>query len=446
MTRDLERAYKTIEAEKRYYQLYWEYYDGAQRLVYSENRLEEVFGKSNARFNQNLCAMVIDSVLDRLEMSGFDAEDKTVKTRIDEMWNKNFMHLDTYDVHEAVGVCGEAFVIVDREGEQPVIYNNDPRLCHMFYKSDKPKVKDYAAKMWRDEETNKHKMTLYYPDRIEYYISSGDKEPTNAAAFVPDDPASVVNEDGAIPVFHYRLNRRRVKSLLNDVITLQDAVNKLFVDEMVASEFASIPQRWAIANVDTKTIVSRAGGFLIIPPSEDGASVGQFPTADLSQFNETIDNWVNAVSVITHVPKHYLMSAGSNISGDALIVMESPLVKKVKKIQEILSVTWRELAVYLLMISGVDVDISDINVVWEKVETVQPLAEAQARQISTQTGIPLVTELKREGWSEEEIGGMLQDQEEARTTNTSVGQALLERLRVEQEQRNDEGDVHEAGI
>ena len=101
-------------------------------------------------------------------------------------------------------------------------------------------------------------LTLYYKDRLEYYITQktykGTDMPTGAAAFRPAETPKAPNPYGEIPVFHFRPNRHAKGELSKSITTLQDAVNKLLADMMVAAEFGAFKQRWIISNADTKAL------------------------------------------------------------------------------------------------------------------------------------------------------------------------------------------------
>ena len=65
----------------------------------------------------------------------------------------------------------------------------------------------------------------------------------------------------------------------------------------------------------------------------------------------------------------------------------------------------------MLELSGVSIDESAIEPVYDTIETVQPRTQAEIRQISTQAGLPLRTILRQfEGWSDAQLQKMEQDQ------------------------------------
>jgi hypothetical protein len=414
---DLKRAFEALNNKTLPYQTLFRYADGDQPTVYSTERLREAFGNINARFTQNWCSVVIDSVLDRLTLNGWDAKDQGANDLLDELWNTYHIDQDAQDAHYDLLVTGEAFIIVWPAEDGAIdIYHNDPRLVHVFYDPERPKVKQFAAKWWVGADA--WHMTLYYPDRLEYYQTRNKNRPSSANAFQFVSEAE--NPFDTVPVFHLR-----GRGELGKVIPLQDAVNKLFADMMVAAEYGAFNQRWIISNADTSALKNAPNEIWEIPAGDgmgQQSSVGQFEATNLDNFLNAIDKTANAIAIISRTPKHYFFNASGQLSGEALLAMEAPLNKKVSQYQARLRAVWQELAAFLLRVAGWgDVDPATIAPTWEPGETIQPYTEAQTLQTNVSAGIPLVTALKRQGWSEDEIKAMQKDrqeQEQAEYDNT----------------------------
>ena len=435
---DLERAYAALAAKNLAYKTLFDYYDGNQPLVYSTERLREIFQKIDARFEQNWCAVVVDSVLERLTLKGWDSKDKTINAAIDALWTANELGLDAYDVHTAVLVASEAFVIAwpDEATGEPEAYYNDPRMCHVFYDPTHPRRKTFAAKWW-DGDDGFRRLTLYYPDKIIYYKSTVKNENLQSANAFQQDGEELPNDYGEVPVFHWQRNRRSMTSELGNVVHIQDAINKLFADMMVAAEFGAFRQRYIIGNAGTKGLKNAPNEIWELPGGDgvgQATSVGEFTATDLKNYLDSMDKLAESVAIISRTPKHYLLSAGAGLSGDALIAMEGPLVKKCQRYIEALSVPWQQLGAFMLKIKGMTVNPSDLQPVWEDPRTIQPLAEAQSRKLAKEAGIPLNTLLRREGWDQGEIAQMQKDAQEEKSAQTSMAQAVLAQVRQQFDQ------------
>jgi len=440
MPTDLERAYKNLAGKGPKYDLLWRYFDGDHPLIYSTERLREVFKDIRVRFVENWCAVVIDATMDRINLSGFRVANSDELT---DVLNAAFMatelDLDSDDAHLAALVCGEAFIIIwqSEAGELEAFYN-DPRQCHIEYEADNPRQKRWAAKWWIDAD-DKFRLTLYYPDRLEYYVSKGKAENVESvSAFVPAETPTAPNPFGVIPVFHLRRDRRKVQSELASAITLQDAINKLLSDMMVGAEYGAFRQRYVISQADTNTLKNAPNEIWQIPAG-DGAgqqtSVGEFGQTDLTYYLTAIDKLATAIAIITRTPKHYLYAQGGDPSGDALIAMEAPLNRKCDRYIERFTATWRKIGAFILQLQGYTVAEADITPQFDKPETVQPRAEADIRQVGVNSGIPLVTMLREEGKDAAWIEQMQKDAQEARKQQ----QATLAAAMVQAQRQFDQG-------
>jgi hypothetical protein len=435
---DLEKAFKALKEKQSRILLRNQYYDGDQPLVYSSERLRDVFGSVFARFNMNWCSVVVDSTMDRIVLKGFDVvnSNKEVDDELDSIWSKYHLQLDAEEVHQDALITCESYVIAWKRSDGTLdIYPNKSSMCHIFYDPDYPKQKKFAAK-WFIGSDEKWHITLYYTDRLEYYVSSGKELPESASGF-KTGKKSAENPFKEIPVFHFRCPGE-----LEDILTVQDALNKLFADMMVAGEFGSFKQRWAISNSDTTSLKNKPGEIWDLPAGDgigQGTSVGEFEGEDLTKFMNAIDKLANYVAIKSRTPKHYLYDVGAGISGDALIAMEAPLVKKAEKRIQHFSVTWQELAAFLMRLGKREIAESNILPLWGRVKSEQPLAETQAISFGTSSGIPLVTMLRRHGWTKAEIDQMIKDQKEQKLANTSLAKEMLDKARIDQDQNNDPG-------
>lgn len=436
---DLDRAVKALAGKTPAYSAFWDYYNGDQPLVYTARRLSEIFRNLDAYFAENWCAVVVDSARDRLELKGFETKDKTAQGALERLWSELDLAIEADDAHLASLVCGESFVIAwpDELTGKPAAYYNDPRACHVFYEAANPRVKRFAVKWW-DDDDGFRRVTLYYPDRLEYYRSL--KEARDGAgldtwrAYAPlEEGAGVApNPYGLVPVFHFRQDQTMARSDLKNAVPLQNGTNKLLSDMMVAAEFGAFPQRYVISQADIQGKLKNAPNEVWdLPASDVGqpTSVGQLTSADLGVYLEGISHLAAAIGITTRTPKHYFFMQGGDPSGEALIALEAPLNKKCERYITRFTPTWRQLAAFLTQLAGAAVPVEEIKPHFARAETVQPLTQAQIRQANVGAGLPLVTTLRREGWTEAEIEAMQKDKKEEREASQDLTGAMLEQAR-----------------
>lgn len=449
INKDLQLAFETIKAKKPLYDELYKYYSGHQPLRYSTDKLRKVFETLNVFFAQNWLSVIVDAVLDRLILKGFDISDNVeAKTKLDQLWRDFEIALIAEDVHESVSITNEAFVIamrVDNDGvEELEVFYNDPRLCHVFYQSDQPNKKRFAAKMWQDEE-GFTRVTLYYPDKFLHFKSRSAKKIGQAISSYkelvadPETPEEA-NPFDTIPVFHWLTSRTTKKRDLGpSEVSMQDAINKLFSDMMVSSEFNSFKQRVIISRADPGNLPNEAGANWWIPAnSGDGqqTSVQELGGSPLTFYLEGIDKIATSLGIISRTPKHYFFAQGGDPSGEALIALEAPLNKKVKKRQGRYSIEWKSFAQFLLELEGVQIERNQIVPLWEPAETTQPKTLADITKVEVDSGIPLKTSKRRQGWSDSEIKQLESDQQDAKKAMSGLAQDALDKLRANDAQNN----------
>lgn len=444
---DLERAVQALKTKGREYDLLWRYYDGDQPLRYSTKRLQEVFSRLDVIFTMNWCEVVVNAVLDKLILRRFlvTGDDRGTE-RLNDLWWRTGMKLDDDDVHLGMLVCGEAFVFVWDDPEYGLeAYYNDPRLCHIFYEPNHPRVKRLGCKWWMGDDRLTY-LNLYYPDRIEYYRTqkrtrdgqsgASAREELSAERFQLVDTRA--HKMGLVPIFHFqRTGRGGTHSELSvSVLSLQDAINKLLADMMVAAEFGAFKQRYIISSVSTQGQLRNAPNEIWDIPAGDGygqdTSVGEFGTTDLANFLDPIEKMATAVAVITRTPRHYFFEkVGSNPSGEALMAMDASLNTKAARYVERLEMAWSAVAAFMLRLDGYgEVDRRAIETIYRDPRTLQPMTQAQSRVANVNAGMPLTTVLRHEGWSDEDIAQMMVDRDaEEAARQDSLARALLEQQR-----------------
>ena len=430
---DLQVAVTALTAKKPRYDLYYRYYDGQQPLIYSSEKLREIFSGLNARFTENWCGVVVDSVLDRMELRDLTVPNDDATTQmLRTLHEQSGLVDDEYSIHEDVAILGEAFVLAWPDNDGTIqAYHNDARLCHAEYQADNPRRLAWSAKWWPADEGVR--LTMYYSDHFEYYVTKrGYKagETPDAKAFEPygDEPVAP-NDYGMIPMFHFRSNRRKPKSQLESVLPIQDMVNKLISDCLVAAEFGAFPQRYVISQAGIVNLQNNPNAIWDLVASDKDAqptTAGQFPATDLNNYLVAINRFTQTIGIISATPRHYFYSQGGDPSGEALIAMEAPLNHKVEHLQGALEPTWRDLAAFLLLLAGTSVPSQSIWANYEEPETVQPKTTAEIRELSVRAGLALNTVLRDEGWTEEDIAQSDADIQAERIQQSTYASAVLE--------------------
>jgi len=290
------------------------------------------------------------------------------------------------EVHKEVLKTGDAYVIVwPDENGNAVIHPNRASQIAVEY-TDEGQVK-FAAKYWHT--LDKHvRLNLFYPDRIEKYVSKeksegslpeakefvampGTQAPSPASALNNSNidargsrafPASVPNPYGIVPVFHFANNAdlgRLGRSELEAAIPIQDGLNKSVLDMLVAMEFSAFRQRWAAGieveyDADGKAVQPfTAGVEKLWIAGDPQARFGDFDAAELEQFLKVKDSFRVDIASVTGTPLHYfLQQAGEFASGESLRRSETRFLAKVRDRQESFGQVWADVMSFGLRVEG----------------------------------------------------------------------------------------------
>lgn len=387
-------------AQKR---IYNEYYRGNHPLIVSLEKLREIF-KQSVNFTLNHCGTVIDTVKDRLNVESFTTENQNANDAADAIYKSCRIGLLQDEVHNTALVYGHSFLVVQAGDDGLEAFAHSPAMATVVYDDENPRKKIAGAKWWASGK--KTYLNIYTPDQI-VKLQSDTMFPSSEKSFymIEESP----NEYGMIPVFEFVLSECR-ESELKQLIPVQDAINKLYNDMMVSSEFNSFPWRVAITGQDISGLKMSPGNLLQLEPSagdEQPTSLIQFPKDDLAHYMNLINGLTQQMSSISRIPLFYFQSTAQPPSGDALEILESPLVKKVESLQDRFEVAWSEFAEFALMLQGIQSGAIEVN--WTKPETRQESSAAATRKTNKEAGIPITTQLRQEGWTDEELNQLHED-------------------------------------
>jgi hypothetical protein len=332
------------------------YYRGEHRMAFSTAQYREVFGTLFAHFADNWCDLVVDASAERLRVEGFRfGEDQEADEAAWEIWQRNVMDAEADMAHtDAIKLgCSYALVGADDGGaasiqvesaSQAIVYLDPAQGRHRLA----------GLRCWADEFNVEH-CVVYLPDSVSWWRREGASAGTEPAGKWEADVGSGANPLGVVPLIPLAnapsLTNRLGRSDIERVIPLQDAVNKLCADMIVASEFAAYPQRWATGieiPVNPETGEKMAPNFLggadrVWGVESDQAKFGNFSVADLSSYVRAIEMCIQHVAAQTRTPPHYLLgSSGAFPSGESLKATETGLVAKVKRKQLSFGEAWEE--------------------------------------------------------------------------------------------------------
>jgi hypothetical protein len=452
LVEDLEWALKAYQSERRRrYELFTEYYDGEQRLAFATEKFRNTFGNLFKEFAENVCSPVVDSLADRLVVTGFKTSEAQTKTEdvsaapvlpgqtapmfqkvttedtlgqeALDLWKENRMDLHSADVHVESLKAGDGFVIVwPGDDGRAEIFPQEACMCGVEYDPDNKGLIRRGYKLWFDWVEARWRVNIYLPDMIEKYQSRKKAKdmPRTYAAYELFEVVS--NEYGRVPMFHFP-NAKIAKygeSELKKIIPLQDGLNKAVMDMMIAMEFASFKQRYIIGldvEIDEATgepvdpTYRNYGVDRILAIPDLDAKIGQFDATDLSQFLRVQEKFWASTARVSGTPLHYFfITQGDFPSGEAMKSAEARFVKRIKDRQVAFGNVWEDVLKFALRINGQTLpDDLVVETLWMDAA---PKSESELADTAVKkkaVGVSRSQLLKEMGYDDETILRMLQE-------------------------------------
>jgi len=393
------------------------YYDGEHPLQFATTKFREAFGALFGAFADNWCQIVVDAPVERLRVIGFRTSGAT-EADVDAwtIWQANAMDVESVIAHTEAGKTGTAYLLVDPNEGDPRITVEHPSQMIVATDPGDRRTRLAALKHWAGDDGFQY-ATLYLPDVVLKYESETAVIGGTAPDWAPR--GSVPNDAGVVPVVPM-LNSPGLlyggRSDLAPAIPLQNAINKLCSDMMVASEFGAFRQR-VLTGVEiprdpatgrplgrSEIVAAMSRLWTFENPDAKVTDLGQ---TDLANFVRAIDLFRQDLAAQTRTPPHYLLGQVVNASGDALKVAEAGLVSKCRRKILLFSDPWEEAMSLALQATGRDVPAGEVEVLWENPER-SSLAELVDAAVKKRTlDVPLETIWLELGYTPEKIADML---------------------------------------
>jgi hypothetical protein len=431
---DLLRGLAEIDQAHELYEKAHDYYEGCVDEVFASNRLRALLGRGGERYHINFAKTAVNVVADRLEIAAVSVPGDDAATRIlqERVWDANELLLETPEATRLACVYGDYYIVVwpsEVDGRVDVWFNA-PTSTRVIYDVENPRKKAYAIKRW--QEGKRVRANLYYPDRIERWITTTDGADGSAdhmwMEYVDDGQAwPTPNPYGEVPVFHLRTNSPYGVPEHRDAYGPQDALTKMMITMVSANDYAGFPMRYALtdpnavldgdANIrppwDDETEAAEAQadrGKLTTAPGNiwmlNGLKgVGQFDPADPKHFLDPMEFLIRAMAQVTTTPLHYFDPSGDVPSGESLRTADAPLVKKIRYRQMRFGATYAEALAFALKILG-RAD-AKVDVRWTPATSTDDQDAWATAKLKIDAGVPVRQVLLEAGYTAEQIDGWI---------------------------------------
>ena len=351
----LEWASQEDRERQEKYKQYRNYYDGEQRVMITDRQKEFLELEEGQEFSANMCPLVVDELERRMTVAGFDAPGDLGGHDgvLWKWWRRDRMDSKQSDTHLSAIRDGDTYVIVSwNQDEKRPEFN--PNLAYdgsegvkVHYSDETGKI-EMASKRWvvkgmaEDGIGERRRMNLYFADRVERYISDDKHTGGDWAPFTLDgNDAIIVWTDSAgnplgVPVFHLKYKSggyRWGKSILEDVIPIQNALNKSFIDVIAAADTTAFRIYFATGTdmIDEDgNPITLAPGTMLVSDSPD-ATFGFMPGENLRPLIEVLDMCKVTIAQVSETPMHLFQVSGQNASEGAQKQQEVGMINKAEK-------------------------------------------------------------------------------------------------------------------
>jgi len=371
----------------------------------------------------NLCPIVVDAPADRMEVINFSGDDPKKTSAVADvawkLWQREVLELVSNDVHKEALKCGAAYLIIWADDENKAkFYKQDSRQCVVIEDEDTGKPL-FGAKQWMTNDKY-IRLTLYYPDRIEKYVSKKKfdgqiQEELKEKSFSPAQEEAVVeNPYGVIPMFKFA-----TPAVLNDAIPIQDALNKTFADRLVTQEFGAFRQRWATG---LEPPVNEVTGIPAVPfeagiaklwfTNDAAVKFGDFEASALEPYLKAADSDRLEMARVTGTPLHFFaIDVSDAMSGKALKTLESRFTKRVTRMCLNFGTVWAGAMKFALLIEGVTQSDDNLTAQWAPTESQDEKEFTEILVLKQDLGIPNETLWEEMGYTEEDIAKFKAEEE-----------------------------------
>lgn len=379
--------------EQRSIVAYRDYYGGEHEVELTERQKEFLNGdgKSTVDFRLNQCPVVVESLVERLKLNGFEEIGEEQAGLIDfasSIWEFNRMDAGQEEVYRQAAIDRVTFIVLDVDPETGEITLNhhdaftsgemggDNEGVKIHYRTRRRRGRPiFATKRWAIDQGSeagyRRHLVVYYPDRIERYYQD-DREADGGqygeAGWRPEVaesgplagvwPQPWIDEAGrplGLPVIPF-VNGRA--SELHEVIPIQRALNKAMVDLIAAADQAGFGILFAAGWVPTtdglpltmdadgditsgNEPLSMEPGAIFFTTNEQGSLV-RVAGDDLAKLIQVVDKHIISVAQVSRTPISNFQLFGQVPAEGTQRQLESGLLAKAASRQRVYGNAWED--------------------------------------------------------------------------------------------------------
>jgi hypothetical protein len=433
------------------------YYTGDHPLPDLPEKAKDAFRRLLKQSRANFTGLVVDATAERLQVDGFRfGGDRQGDTAASAIWQANGLDAESELAFTDATSLSRSFMFVwpnDERPEYPLVTVEHMSQVAVECAPGNRRRRIAAAKVWLDDWTGKMLATVYLPasplepDGAVYkYVSAKPRDYGQDCVDIVWKPRLVEGEDWPLRnPFGDRLsivelpNRPNTlkgpRSEIEDVLDIQDRIDKTIADRLIAQEYGAFAQKWVtgmeIPEDDDGNPVAPFNVAIdrLLMAEESEAKFGNFSATDLGPYITAAESDIMSLSSITKTPPHYLLNrSGQPVSGDALKAAEAGLIAKVRKRQRHYGEALEEVMRLAFAAAGDDrADDFGAETIWRNPEFRTEGETVDALVKMRTLGVPLEALWERWGATQEEITrwrGMLEQEAARQATSLGVSDLL----------------------
>lgn len=427
-------------------------YHLGEQDVQLTDRLKQFVGRdfSGFEFRLNIVRTVIRTIVEKLDIVGFDSDNDDVIKWITALWEQNKLDALQTDIFECTLRDGAHYVIIDwPEGKlyprwlpqqqyTSVEAGGDGLGCTIKYPQGDPNLDPIVGiKYWTELINGQYtqRKTMYFPERIEKWARMGGggdwapfKDEGDTSWPIPwTDSGGNPLGIAVIPFYNKDLMPEAA-----DAIPLQDAANKVVVDLLSTEDQTAYRVLVALGfipttdGLDLKSDGSNAldiqpGSIIGTTKSKSEAEFKAIEPASLTPITDLVQQLILWIALVTDTPVSRFITTKLIASDETLKQQEEPLIAKVENRQKLFSNAIKQaikLSMRLASVFGAGSVLYDDSIVVKPIwKSAQSLMERlEELMLKKNLGVPLPQLWTELGYSQDKVTSWESQVKEAEKT------------------------------
>lgn len=316
------------QTQNRAHLIRWGYYIGQQPKIYLTPKLAETFRSLSDSLTENYCGLAVNSRIHRLEITGFDGPGSVSAT---EMWEKQAYPLRQDVLYRWGLVHGHAYLVVSEDG----VTANPATVMFAMPDPDDWMNVAWAGKCWA--ENGEWYVTIWDDQNVRRYRAKAPNRKQLKSNIQPPGGKEFALESeerhrfDRVPVVSMNPYGYLGAPLLDQISPIQDRINKITANKLVAAEFGAFKQRifFTRQQLTPEAIRQQPDTAIVLDPGDNDAkaSVQELGGTDLRNYDDAKNSEVDALFTIASLPRHLRVNPGAAASGEAIKADEGPFVE-----------------------------------------------------------------------------------------------------------------------